>query len=100
MLALLAVPLVAAAQAITSLKGLIGVIVDLINRAVPVIIALALLYFFWGIAIFIFNLNTDDEKKRSEGKQVMLWGIIALFVMVSLWGIVKILQRTFFFEAF
>jgi len=42
--------------------------------------------FFWGVARFIWN--ADDEKKLEEGKQWMLWGIVALFCMVTLWGII------------
>jgi len=49
--------------------------------------------FFWGIAIFI--MNTSDDKKREEGKQWMLWSIVALFVMVTLWGILGFISRSF-----
>jgi hypothetical protein len=58
------------------------------------VLALALLFFFWGVAKFI--LNADNDEKRTEGKKVMIWGIIALFVMVSVWGLINILANTFF----
>jgi len=57
-----------------------------VDLATPAIAGLALLAFFWGLAKFIFSAG--DEEKRSEGKKIMIWGIIALFVMVSIWGIV------------
>lgn len=57
-----------------------------VNAATPVAIGIALLVFFWGLAKLIFSAG--DEEKRSEGKKVMGWGIIALFVVVSIWGIV------------
>ncbi len=37
-------------------------------------------------------LSEGDAKKT--GKGVMLWGIVGLFVIASLWGLVKILQST------
>jgi hypothetical protein len=55
--------------------------------------ALALLAFFWGLAVFIFQAG--DEQARGRGKQIMLWGIIALFVIIAVWGIVALLQQIF-----
>jgi len=65
----------------------------ILNPLVGVFIALALIYFIWGLANFI--LHADDEQARSKGKQIMVWGVIALFVMISIWGIVLILKNTF-----
>src|SRR3989344_450897 len=58
----------------------------------PALAGLALLVFFWGVVKFIFNAG--DEEKRREGKKFMLWGIIALFVVVSIWGIVIFISRS------
>ena len=79
----------------TNFEGLIDIFINLITATIPVIISLALLYFFWGLAQFI--LNTGGGKEQEEAKNVMLWGIIALFVMVSVWGLVRVLQSTFGF---
>ncbi|MBI5139709.1 hypothetical protein HZA26_03830 [Candidatus Nomurabacteria bacterium] len=75
---------------------------DLLNYAtciigksvVPLIFALAIVMFIWGSVNF-FILNADEEAKRSQGKQFMIWGVIALAVMVSVWGLVRILGNTF-----
>ncbi len=64
-----------------------------LNVLVKVIIALALVFFLWGMALFI--LNSGNEDKRSEGKQKMFWGIIALAVMIAIWGIVRLLASVF-----
>jgi len=72
----------------------INIFLDLINLLIPIIFALALVAFFWGISVFLFNADSSD--KRVEGKEIMIWGVIALFVMVSVWGLVKIIQNTFF----
>ena len=55
--------------------------------------AFALLGFLWGLSKLI--LNADNEQKRAEGKQILLWGIIALFAMVSIWGLLRVLENTF-----
>lgn len=67
-----------------------------IQPLVGLLIGLALLYFLVGIINYIRHL--DDETKRTEGRMMMIWGIIALFVMVSVWGLVGILTDTFQFD--
>src|SRR3989344_5309651 len=61
---------------------------------IPLIFALALAAFIWGVMQF-FILNPDEEAKREQGKQFIVWGIVALAVMLSVWGLVKILGNTF-----
>lgn len=61
-----------------------------LNLLVVIIIALAIVFFLWGLMLFI--LSAGDEEKRAKGKSIMIWGIIALVVMVAVWGIVNLLS--------
>ena len=91
---LLIVPLSAVAQgAGFGVEGIIADFGNIINAAIPVVLALAVLYFFWGLAQYV--LNSANEDKKEEGRNIMIWGIIALFVMVSVWGLIRMLQTTF-----
>jgi len=74
-------------------SDLMQLLINLIAKGMGVLYAAAFAIFFYGIVIFI--LNTEDDKKRAEGKEWMKWGIVALFVMLTLWGIVGILVNTF-----
>jgi len=85
-------PLVAYAQAGT-VQQLVTIVGGIIASIIPIVIALALLFFFWGLAKFI--LHADDEAERAKGKNIMVWGIVALFVIVTVWGIIVVLQNTF-----
>ncbi len=79
------------------LQDLLCYVTSIINGAViPLIFALALVMFIWGVVQYV--INSDEEAKKEKGKQFMLWGIIALTVMVSVWGLVKILGNTFGIE--
>ena len=70
----------------------------LIQRSIiPLIFAIAIAMFVWG-AVNFFLISSGEEKKRQEGKQFMIWGIVALTVMVGVWGLVGILGRTFSLE--
>ena len=76
------------AQAINTFADLIRLFLQLIVGIVPVIASMALLAFFWGLAKFLMNIG-GDEKAVTEGKNTIIWGLVALFVMVSLWGILR-----------
>jgi hypothetical protein len=64
------------------------------NSVIPFIFAIAIVMFIWG-AVKFFIINSDEEAKREQGKQFMIWGIIALTVMTAVWGLVGILGNTF-----
>lgn len=86
-------PILAWAQA-TDLSGLISIFIKLISQVTILAAAVALLAFFWGLIKFIFYAGSAEG--REEGKKVMLWGIVALFVLLSIWGIIALAQNTFF----
>jgi hypothetical protein len=66
----------------------------LIGFVVPFLFALATVGFIWGV-IQMF-MNPDSEEKRKTGKQFMVWGLVGLFVMLSVWALVNVLSSTFF----
>jgi len=55
---------------------------------IPLAFVLALLFFFWGIAKYVWSVG----EAKDEAKSVMIWGIVALFVMSSVWGLVAFIQ--------
>ena len=63
----------------------------MVGRLIPIFVALALIYFIWGLMKFIL---AADSEAREEGKKGMWLGIVALFVIVSIWGIVAFISRT------
>ncbi len=68
-------------------KAVISEVGSLVNLLIPIAFSAAILFFFWGVARFV--LHSGDEGTHEEGKQMMLWGIVALFVIVSIWGLVE-----------
>jgi hypothetical protein len=59
---------------------------------IPIVMSLGLLAFLWGVVQFI--RKGGDPKEREQGRQFMLWGIIGLAVMASVWGLVRVLTNT------
>lgn len=76
-----------------NVMDLVKIFTDLISLAIPVVAGLALLVFFFGLTKFI--LKAGDEKEVESGKNLMIWGTIALFVLVSIWGILRLLSSEF-----
>lgn len=74
-----------------SVGDLIDATTELFMSFIPILLSLAVLAFFWGLVKFINH--ADDEKAVEEGKMMMVWGMIAIFVMVALWGILGWLQQ-------
>ncbi|MES2023208.1 MAG: pilin [Patescibacteria group bacterium] len=65
---------------------------DLLNTVVPVLIALGVVYFIWGVVTYVV---AGDEEAKKTGRDRMIYGIIGLVVIVSIWGLVSILKSTF-----
>lgn len=78
-------------------QGLVGIFLDLINFTLPILVALALLVFFKGLVGFI--AKSGDAKNHEEGRNLMVWGLVGLFVMVSIFGILRFLVTDFGFTA-
>ncbi|MFC1731322.1 hypothetical protein ACFL6I_13460 [candidate division KSB1 bacterium] len=65
----------------------------IINPILLLLFAAGLLYFLWGMAMFIWK--SDSDTGRSEGIKHMLWGVIGMFIMVAAWGIINVIGNTF-----
>ncbi|MFA5830669.1 MAG: pilin [Candidatus Paceibacterota bacterium] len=88
-----AMPFIASAQnSQGNLQGLVQLIGNIVNLLVPIVSTLVVIFFFWGLAMYV--LAAGDEEKAKEGKSIMIWGVLALFVMVTIWGIIGFMQNT------
>ncbi len=72
-----------------------NLIVGTINNVlVPVIFAIAFIVFLWGIAN-AYVISRGNEAKVKQGHQLILWGLVGFFFMLSIWGLVNIIANTF-----
>lgn len=97
-LGVLLLPYAASAQQVLFSNGsnqnsTFGLIAGFLNALIGLFITLAIIVFFWGLITYLTHLG--DDTKRKAGLMVMTYGVIALFVMVSIWGILRLLQNTF-----
>jgi len=85
-----AVPFIVAAQSLQTTTSLISA---LVNYGIGLLIGIAIIAFFWGLIMYLFKSKGGEEGKKAY--QMMVWGILALFVMLSVYGLVRLLQNTF-----
>ena len=90
-LSALSLPFIALAQ--VTIESTLNRVLGILNGVIFLFITIAIVVFFWGLISYLANIGGEDAAKK--GIQLMLWGVIALFVMVSVWGIIRLLQNTF-----
>jgi len=94
------IPMIAFAQAPSlgstavdpGLFNVLGVIGAILDFLIPILITLTVVYFIWSVLSYVFG---KDEEKKKIARSNMMYGVIALFVIVAVWGLVNVLQKTF-----
>lgn len=87
---LIILPLFVFAQTIEDVLGKFDLWVYML---LGIVSSLALLVFMWGIVKYI--TSAGDEDKAKEGKSIMIYGVVALFVMFSVFGLVNFVRDSF-----
>ena len=86
-------PLIAFATGPSNIDELAGVFIRLLNAGTGMLIAAGILAYFYGIAM---SMRKFGEGEATLFKSYFIWGIIAIFVMVSIWGIVNLISGAIF----
>jgi Type IV secretion system pilin len=76
----------------TQIQDLLCKIDSILNSILPVLIALGVVYFVWGVITYVIS---SDEEAKTAGRDRIIYGIIGLAVIIGVWGLVKILGNTF-----
>ncbi len=90
------VPSLASAQTLASINNINDVsnkITGILNTLTVLLISLAVVWII--ISVVRYLIAGSDGEKRKEGGLRILWGIVGLFVIVSIWGLVSILTNSF-----
>lgn len=87
-------PVFAFAQ--TTVSGILTTTSTILQQVIPILLIIATVIFIWGLIWYI--LAAGKEESRKEARNVMIWGIIILFVVVAVWGLVNVLGDTFNIE--
>jgi hypothetical protein len=91
--AILATPLAASAASgradFAYFNELLGGIYNILTGLIPIIIGIAVIMFLWGLVGY---MTTSEGDKKKSYKSFIFTGVIVLFVMTTLWGIIRFLR--------
>ena len=91
--ALLFVPTVAFAAAPRTFEELANLVVSLLDGGVGLLVLAGIVIYFYGVSTNILKMSDEGGQKA---RSYFVWGILVIFVMVSIWGILDLLQNTLF----
>ncbi len=79
---------------ITDFKSLVQAVIEgIFSPLTALFVALAVLYFFIGVVNFI--KSGENESERTKGRNQIIFGLIGLAVMMSVWGLVSLITTSF-----
>ena len=80
---------IAEASVESLLRGINKVV---INPIIIFLFAVALVYFVYGLLQYLSS--PDSEEVRKKSKSHMIWGVVGLFIMVAVFGIMRLILST------
>lgn len=66
----------------------------MLNQIIGLLFVAATVVFLWGVIKYV--VAGGDEKKLDEGRNFIIYGLIGLFVMLAMWGIVRAVCSSIF----
>lgn len=98
LIGLCAVPWHVSAQVVedssdATFRSVVNNVTGLFQLIIPVLVGAAVLVFAWGMADYI--MQAGDESAVEDGRQRIIAGIIGLFVISAIWGVIEIVGGTF-----
>jgi len=80
-----------AGQGVSTIKDVLCRMAEILNYLIPFLLVLGVVYFVWGVVQYMIR---DEEEAKKKGRNKIIYGLIGLVVIVSLWGIVTLVIDT------
>lgn len=72
-----------------------NIITELFSPLYQLAVAIAIVYFLYGAARFVYDLNTSKADRQEDGRRHLLWGFVGLFILLSVGGILNLFGGIF-----
>ncbi|MFZ2555527.1 MAG: hypothetical protein WAZ27_00450 [Minisyncoccia bacterium] len=69
------------------------IITYIVDPAIRVVFTLGLFLFLWGIIEYLWEVK--DGKADGNGRTHMVYGLVGMLIMVSVYGIIALIVNTF-----
>ena len=87
---LFSLPKIALAQ---DIQNILNEVNSFFQNVAPVLLGVLVLLFLWGLTKYV--LQTDSVEGKESAKNIMIWGLVTIFIIVTMWGLVGILIDLF-----
>ena len=77
-------------KALDPITGTIESVGNIVNLAVIITVSLAFLFFFWYLVRYVLHESDADAKEKA--KKGMIWSVVAMFVITSVWGLIAFIR--------
>ena len=77
-----------------TISQLLGNVEAVFRQLIGILFVVATVVFIWGVIQYV--IAGGDEDKISNAKNVIVWGLVGLFVMMMMWSIVTAVKALFF----
>jgi hypothetical protein len=85
-----------AQQVLSNVDNIINKLKEIVSGGVAgLLMSLVFVVFLLSIITFIWKRRSGDDKGMNDAKNMLGWSVIAMFVMVAIWGLVVFLSQTF-----
>lgn len=74
----------------SGLEDIFDKIANLLDKALPILISFAVVYFAWKV----IQYTIADGEKREDAKWGIFYGIIGLFAILAVWGLVMFVSES------
>ncbi|HEY4499500.1 MAG TPA: hypothetical protein VJH94_05625 [Candidatus Paceibacterota bacterium] len=89
-------PLAVSAAPIPIIDGLVALgpaILKVLSICFQIMIAISVIVILWGIVQMM--VNADKEEARTAGRLKLMWALVSILMIVSVWGLAYMVVRTF-----
>ncbi|USN95075.1 MAG: hypothetical protein H6791_01465 [Candidatus Nomurabacteria bacterium] len=76
----------------TDAGDIFNTIAEIVGAIIPFLITIAIIVFIWGVIQFVI---AKDDGTKEKGRNVMISGIIGLFVILAVFGLIRVISNTF-----
>lgn len=76
----------------TNLTDTVDSLTAIVNKVIPFLLAIAVVVFIWGVIKYIISQSSED---KMAARNVIVYGIIGIVVILSIFGLVKLTQDIF-----
>ncbi len=85
-------PVSAFAQPLNDINNVASKLTNIGNTVVVLLISFSVIWIIVNVVRYLIAGGDEDRKK---GGMAILWGVVGLFVILSVWGLVAILKNSF-----